>query len=575
MSRKARGPGARLVDLYPEKAQFDPAEPIGIVAEVEGPGAEVQITVTELLDVTDRLSARAGQSGPVRFLLPPRGAAFRGYGVEAVLVIGGKQVDRRWTAFDTADAGRRSLRYGFLADFDPGGAGDTSDVAFLNKLHLNAAQFYDWMYRHDTLLPPTDEFTDPMDRPKSLRAVRGKLAACRAHGILAIAYGAVYAATLGFAEQHPQWRLLHGDGSFMTFIDRFGIMSIAPDSPWSEHIAGQFRQAVEKLGFDGIHLDTYGHPKTAVSRVSGKDRLERLDLLLPALIRRVRTELAPVRPDACLIFNNVSHWPTETTAPAPVDAVYVEVWPPFDRYSHIGQIVREARRFGGGKPVIIAAYLAPFARGRAGKRRPDASALQAFRLLWAVISAHGASHLVLGGRAGILTRAYYPDYSRLAAGDLEAVRAYADFVARYAPLLFDPELRVVTMTHAGGDSREYRFSGCAAGLDGEPGRVWCVIRESDSWKTVHFINLSGLTDDRWNRGQPEPRPARDLDVSLEVFQEAASVLVASPDADGGTPRALPFTVERGGPGLRLRVRVPEVRTWSMLAVRLGKAPGAG
>ena len=48
---------------------------------------------------------------------------------------------------------RTEIRYGFLSDFSSGD-GDRLDVEWMRDLHLNAVQFYDWMYRHDRLLPP-------------------------------------------------------------------------------------------------------------------------------------------------------------------------------------------------------------------------------------------------------------------------------------------------------------------------------------------------------------------------------------------------------------------------------------
>ncbi len=51
-------------------------------------------------------------------------------------------------------------RYAFLSDFGPGD-GNPEAVQWLRDLHFNAIQFYDWMYRHDALLPPADRFPGP------------------------------------------------------------------------------------------------------------------------------------------------------------------------------------------------------------------------------------------------------------------------------------------------------------------------------------------------------------------------------------------------------------------------------
>ena len=142
--------------------------------------------------------------------------------------------------------------------------------------------------------------------------------------------------------------------------DIFCIMNISEQSPWHHHSIGEYRKAVEQVGFDGIHMDTYGYPKTGFSRLGGEPKLERLDEQFPALINNTRRELEQSKDDVCLIFNNVGNWPVDTVGAAAQDAIYVEVWKPYERYHHIREIIAWAQRHGGGKPVILAAYLVPF-----------------------------------------------------------------------------------------------------------------------------------------------------------------------------------------------------------------------
>jgi dextranase len=144
----------------------------------------------------------------------------------------------------------------------------------------------------------------------------------------AIAYGAVYAACEQFAQQHQDWRMFAGKTIPLRFIDVFSIMN--PASPWGNHIIEEYRSATA-LGFDGIHMDTYGFPKIAFDNEGNPVYLE---TELPRLITRTREAL----PDATLIFNNVGGWPLEKTMNTAVDAVYVEVWPPYSKYYHLKQI---------------------------------------------------------------------------------------------------------------------------------------------------------------------------------------------------------------------------------------------
>ena len=169
------------------------------------------------------------------------------------------------TSFDIVSNWRKSTRYGFLADFHTRESGDEEDVKWLNKMHLNLVQFYDWMYKHDDLVSETSVYTDLMGRELNLDVVKEKVALCHQYGMKALAYGAVYAASKSFAELHPDWALYQSNGLVYDFINIFTIMNIAEQCPWHAHIIAEYKRAVERVDFDGIHLDTYGFPKTGIS----------------------------------------------------------------------------------------------------------------------------------------------------------------------------------------------------------------------------------------------------------------------------------------------------------------------
>ena len=72
------------------------------------------------------------------------------------------------TAFDVSANALARPRYGFVTDFLPGRVDGDEVADSLRAFHLNAVQFYDWMYRHASLLPPSDDFVDALDRSLSL-----------------------------------------------------------------------------------------------------------------------------------------------------------------------------------------------------------------------------------------------------------------------------------------------------------------------------------------------------------------------------------------------------------------------
>ena len=98
-------------------------------------------------------------------------------------------------ALDVLERWSQAPRYGFLSDFAPEQEKSVPGrVDSLRRYHLNVVQFYDWMWRHYALMPPTEEFTDALGRKQSLGTVRAAIEAVQEDGGAAMAYGAVYGA---------------------------------------------------------------------------------------------------------------------------------------------------------------------------------------------------------------------------------------------------------------------------------------------------------------------------------------------------------------------------------------------
>jgi dextranase len=563
-----------IKDVYTLKAQYIKGEHVEIAVEIEN-GADcghpvlLELRVMDLTRTVLALTAEinlAPQAVTIHVVrLEPFQDDFRGYGVEAFLHRGESEPHRLSGAFDVVSDWRKSTRYGFLSDFHPKETGDVQDVRNLNKFHLNLVQFYDWMYRHDNLVSPNEVFKDLMGRELSLKVIKEKIGLCHQYGMKAIAYGAVYAAGRDFYEQHPDWALYYNNGKVIDFIDIFCIMNIAEESPWHSHIIEEYRKAIELADFDGIHMDTYGYPKTGFSRLGGSLKLERLDRQFPVLIDNTRQQLEKSKKDLCLIFNNVGNWPVDTVASAGQDAVYIEVWGPYERYHHMVQIIADAKKHGGGKPVILAAYLAPFRLE--AKENIDKAHVSAL-ILSAVIFSHGAYHLLIGENNGILTQGYYVDYSVAEESFIREIRNYYDFMIRYLHVLYDAALRDVSMTHVDGDNMEYVFENTSFSAYGEPGKVWTVVRENEHCKLISFINLTNNGEDYWNEGKNRPASQEAITVRVLMEREAKSVFLASPDAEMGRPTELPAVYEDGPRGKTLVVTIPEIHIWDLLVIEL-------
>ena len=372
------------MELLPAKATFAPGEPIRIEVRAgeHHEGVVHQVSLWHFDRQVARATLASGDT-EVSFAAQPEG----GYGVEAP---GGVR-----TAVDVLADPLSRARYGFVSDFSAGrdteGVGDN-----VRRLHLNAIQFYDWMYRHADLLPPGDDFDDALGRPLSLDSVRRLVETVRDAGSLPLGYAAVYAAG---RDEWPGWRdagLYRPDGTPWMLGDF--LWNVDPTNEhWLAHFSRDLRAALEQVGFAGFHLDQYGAPKYAL-RADGSE----VDLAaaFPALIARLAAEL----PEARLIFNNVNDFPTWSTATAPQAAIYIEVWPPHTRLEDLAQLIAKARALAPAQSVILAAYLSTYAgrRSRQGRLLPR-------DLQLATVFSHGATALLHGEDDAVLTEAYYGD----------------------------------------------------------------------------------------------------------------------------------------------------------------------
>lgn len=463
------------------------------------------------------------------------------------------------TAFDVVQSAKSVIRYGFLSDFSPED-GDTADLDWLCRLHINAVQFYDWMYRHDRLLPPEDEYRDPIGRRSSLSVIRQKIDACRARGMRAFAYGAVYAATAETVQMHPDWAAYTMDAEPMLFADWLNYMNISPDCGWSDHIVAEFQSVVETLGFSGIHMDTYGFPKRIYAKNGACIPFEHA--FLP-LIQAAQKAVCAKDAENGVIFNAVNDWPTERIAEGSQDAQYIEVWPPHETYRDLYLLIQKAKRLAPEKSVVLAAYLKPFQNVPDDERMTQAE--YAFCITNAVILASGGIQLIHGEEESLLCDSYYAKYEKMRPEFRDTVVRYADFLVRYAQLLYDDKGYDVSMTAGGGINEDVMAfaDGVVFSADGQAGTVWMILRESANRLVLHFVNLTG-NDALWNTPKNKPETVRNIRLTMRLDAKITGAYYASPDGESLLATELPIQTRSSAYGRIQELILPELHCFSTI-----------
>lgn len=623
-------------DVAPDKASYRPGEAaivtVSVFNELESAVCgRLALALSHLDEVVAEfgrdVELQSQATATLSFTLTPPTTPLRGYGLDVTLYseVGGSVLAEGSGALDVLERWSQAPRYGFLSDFGPEQArGD--DVAArcssLCRYHLNVVQFYDWMWRHYKLLPPAspgspawcashaspapassslspaspassslspvppappksptdtdeEEFTDAMGRRLSLGSVRASIAGVQVRGGAAMAYGAVYGAEPEFAEQHPELCLYDEDGKPVSLAELFYIMNIDPASQWVPLIVSEFAEAVRRLDFDGIHLDQYGFPRTARDAWG---KVVDLAACFPTLIDKARRAVVEEKAGAGVIFNAVENWPIETVAQTSQDAVYIEVWPPYETYNDLRGLISEGKRLSGGKQVVLAAYLSPFLDAREEDvPRAEAAAL----LATAAIAASGGFHLLLGERDGILCDPYYPKYATLRPEFALRMRAYYDFLVRYEELILASD--VDDYVDGIEDWRRQASAAASAGstalsAQAESGAVWAIHRHKrhkrhkPGYHVVHLLNLAEQRDILWNALRTPPRQITDLEVRLRGLPPVQDVLAVSPDAHMGRPISVRWRQQDGegegnGGGL-LYAHLPPLHVWTVLICKL-------
>ena len=323
-----------IVDFHPSQGSFSPGETVTFLLEIETPAPEnisLRISIRHLAEQPVLLEHQCQTKPGLQTIQikwkPPETPA----GYSARLWI--DPDIQAATAFDVLSNWTDFPRYGFLSDFSASRSDPETALKKLTQFHINGLQFYDWQYRHDQLLAPSEEYIDPLGRAMSLVTVRKLVDTAHKHGMAAMPYLAIYAASADFWRAHPEWALYNEAGHPIAFGENFlGLMDPSAGSSWSGHLLAEGARTLQGIPFDGLHIDQYGDPKQAWNADHNLVDLPR------AFVDFIQSA-SDQHPDKTILFNAVGNWPIDALAASAADFMYIEVWPPDLEYRHLAEIV--------------------------------------------------------------------------------------------------------------------------------------------------------------------------------------------------------------------------------------------
>lgn len=442
---------------------------------------------------------------------------------------------------------------GFVTSFNP--AAQPSVLKWLHELRCTVVQVYDWMESYSSPLPRSNSYVDPLGRPIERSVLKELILNIRGIGAVAQAYAPVCAADGEFSEEHSEWRLFRNDGVPQSLGNLLQIMDPASIG-WQQHWIKSYGEAVDTLGFNGMHLDTYGYPRNALSPsgepVSVTESYE-------DFIHAVRE----ARPRDVLSFNQVNGVPRGLEPPSLPGFRYIEVWPPNDQWRHFEGLLE--RSAGGG--LRQGDTLAIYPPVWNGDRE---SALRTAVLSEAVTTTLGANTLIWGDDDGVLCHPYYVNHEQLREGEISEVLQWHRFGLRCRDLfLRDTD----TSWYELNDENASVMVSWGGPTSPEPigGALFVRVIRGDDVVVVSLLDLSGSADGSWT-SDTGAGTCTQAEVSILVDSPErwrSDVAVLGGDDERFARIHTSVTSMREGNGLSCSVDI--IGGWSVLRITRGES----
>lgn len=375
----ATGDGVERV--YTNKSRYSPSDSVTITARITNNtgstwNGNVSLNIyhleTSVYSTSQAKTINNGASTDVTFAWTAPSTDYRGYFVK----VDAGTLGTGYTAVDVSSEFVKYPRYGYISEFDSSET-QSESTAKVNELaenyHINAWQFYDWMYRHDKLFKRTGgtvdaTWSDLFNRQISWQTIQNQISAVHNQNGKAMAYAMVYAARENYSNYgvSPTWGIFEDANHSNQYDVDFGNGSTylylfdPQNTNWQNYIFTEYEDAIDTAAFDGIHVDQMGQRNNVYTyNGSSIDLSTRFTPFLDQAKSRLTTNNAN---RDYLTFNivdgTVDGWAAnDVSTNADVDFVYSEIWHLSNSYIQLSDYIRQLRENSGNKAVVLAAYM--------------------------------------------------------------------------------------------------------------------------------------------------------------------------------------------------------------------------
>lgn len=454
----------------------------------------------------------------------------------------------------------RFPRYGFIASY---GSDKTSEViasemAMLNRCHINGLQFYDWQYKQHWPLGGTpgallDSYKDIANRDNYTSVVKDYIDQAHSLGMKAMFYDLCFGAfddakTDGVDDRWYMYtdrnhsekdcvRLPSGWKSDIYLVD-------PSNTGWQTYFADRVDDVYTAIPFDGFHIDQLGKRNTLYDYYGSQ-------INLPNGYASFVKAMKERQPDKRLVMNAVSNYGADKiVSTGCMDFMYTEMWGSEDKFVDLYNVIKANTRSSGGKlKQVYAAYM------NYNHQQPKFN-VPGVLLTDAVMFALGASHLELGDDH-MLCSEYFPNSDVKMSEDLKKhIVSYYDFLTAYQNLLRDGGTEIVSDLAT--SKTDVRINSWPPVL----GAVTTFSKWVDNTQVVHLLNFRQANSLSWrdiDGTMPEPDAIENLTLRLHA-KNVKKLWVASPDYLGGAAQELQYRQE----GDDVVFTVPQLKYWTMI-----------
>lgn len=565
------------VNMKTDKACYVPGQTVKFVAEGDIPSsAKLRYRHGSQVLLVQNLSEVAHGK---QWTWQPPTSDYQGYLVELYTEANGVENILGTIAVDVSSNWKRFPRYGFVADFDNYGntvnknANIKSEMAYLNRLHINGVQFQDWQWMHHRPVDLASDgslipwYTDISNRWIGVEYVKNYIAEQHAYGMKSIFYNLCFGAWKNAANDgvKPQWALMKRDGNGNYYQDYHGLPSswassiylqVPGNREWQQYMVARNQEVYANFDFDGFQIDQLGYRGTVYDA-------NHQEVDLPSGYGSFIDAMKQAHPEKSLIMNAVSGYGTEQIVNKDVDFCYNEVWgngngyggAPEDQFANLYDIIATNDRLSDHQhPTVFAAYINYDKADNGGSGDHMVNTPGAL-LTDAVMFALGGSHLEMGDH--MLTREYFPAAPLAMSDELKtALVRYYDFQTAYQNWLRGVSSKAAYSAHVSVNGNMVKA------WPPQANSIVTFAKTVGNSDVVHFLNFSNTSDLSWrdlNGTRQKPTRKDNLAVTIQTNRKVSKLWVASPDSHAGAVQELSFEQI----GNQLTFTLPSLEYWTM------------